>query len=109
MTWITAFPWQSTACSTIRAKPGEAVGEGGHGSLLSFRFNVENMDGRGVDIRDSLRDMTPVHAIASPAMVPPTCWADGVGNPPGGDRIAVAVDKCRVVHLFRALSRGACG
>lgn len=109
MTWITAIPWQSTVSSTTRAMASAAVDEGGHGTLFAFRANVENMDGRGVDIRDSLRAMRPVHGIAAPALVPPPCWADGVWNPPGGDGIAVAVDKCRVVHLIRALSRGACG
>jgi hypothetical protein len=109
MTWITAIPWQSTVSSTTRAMASAAVDEGRHGTLFAFRANEENMDGRGVDGRDSLRAMRLVHAIASPARIPPSCWVDGVGNPPSRDRIMVPMDKCRVVHLFRPFSRGACG
>jgi len=85
------------------------VDDTGHGTAFAFRANEENMDGRGVDGRDSLRAMRLVHAIASPARIPPSCWVDGAGNPPSRDRILVAMDKCRVVHLFRRFSRGACG
>lgn len=88
---------------------GRSVENDGDGSVFPFVANAENMDGRGVDGRDSLRAMRPVHAIASPAPVLPSCWVDGVGNPPSRDRMVVAMDKCRVVHLFRPLSRGACG
>ena len=109
MTWITAMPWQSTVSSTAREKVVRPVEKEGNGSGFPFSANVENMDGRGVDGRDSLRAMRPVHAIASPAPFPPSCWADGVGNPPSRDRIGTPMDKCRVVHLFRLFSRGACG
>ena len=109
MTWITAIPWQSTVSSTARGMACLPVEDDGHGSAFAFRANEENMDGRGVDGRDSLRAMRLVHAIASPARIPPSCWVDGVGNPPSRDRIMVPMDKCRVVHLFRTFSRGACG
>lgn len=109
MTWITAMPWQSTVSSTAREKVVRPVEKEGNGSGFPFAANVENMDGRGVDGRDSLRAMRPVHAISSPAPVLPSCWVDGVGNPPSRDRMVVAMDKCRVVHLFSPFSRGACG
>ncbi len=85
------------------------VDDTGHGTAFAFRANEENMDGRGVDGRDSLRAMRLVHDTSSPARIPPSCWVDGVGNPPSRDRIMVPMDKCRVVHLFRHFSPGACG
>jgi len=109
MTWITAMPWQSTVSSTAGQKVVRPVENEGNGSGFPFAANVENMDGRGVESRDSLHAMRPVHVIRSPAGIPPSCWADRAGNPAIRDRIRQAVDKCRLVHLFRPFSRGACG